>query len=266
MDVTPAVTLIEYLWNQKSIAKLSVFLMELPVASFREVVLIHSPTLHAIFCQESLTEPIQHQLTLLHHELSAELSLLEVALISMEKNIALLDLEKLGQNDLVDLNNSLAMLTQKYQQKLSVLEAALSLAWNTTRADLIDKLSNLKEQYERALYYVIGHPRYSMLPATGLYATLEERLYSVYEDPSEVALQDEDHAIEGLTKLGICDPKEYLAIGLLPQLKGKQQSHLFQLVKHELEKRGLHTVGSLKEALIFSKKTLVEYLVRKLES
>lgn len=223
---------------------------------------------------ESMTEAIQHHLTILSHELDAHIQTLDGVLTDIENEIDTLEIKALGYTDRAVLEKRIEELGYQYRQNLTVIDKALSLAWNTNRLDIIEKISRLKEIYQRALSSFVGERHYNGNPSTGLYLKLENKLFSVYgnpNDPKDInALQNDDPAIEGLSKLSVWYLKDYLAMGLLPNADYaevedvEQRSKLMLEAKHNLERLGLITVGDLKRRGIFSKKSLIEWLVNHL--
>jgi hypothetical protein len=155
------------------------------------------------------------------------------------------------------------------------------LAWNSDRLDLIEKLSQAKEAFQKILYSTIGHPKSVSAPATGFYAKLQEKVFGIFGNPANAedvdALNDDDPAIEGLAKFSVWYLKDYWKIGLLPSIRdpntfdklagmeGTEEAHhlkaeLLSQVKENLHRIGLNTVGDLKKMGIFSQKILQEYI------
>jgi hypothetical protein len=111
------------------------------------------------------------------------------------------------------------------------------------------------------------------IAATGLYALLEHTLSGIFDS----ALKDDDAAIEGMTRLSIWHLQDYWEMGLLPSIQHLQelnlnpqkyseqerwnhQHYLMSLVQQQLERLGIGTVGSLKQAHLYSKSLLKDYI------
>lgn len=234
--------------------------------------------------QESISEPIQHHLIMLYNHAEAQAKEFSDEIRDLELEFASLEASEMGFEDQKAFESKIENLSEKYSSYLQCIDKGLTLAWNTNRSDLIEKLSESKERYQRALNNLIGQPRTQSLLPTGLYSYLEERLFSVYgnpNDPADIgALRDTDPAIEALAKLSIWYLEDYFAIGLLPQIESSDELNLdparsteeertayrrqlMQEANDNLTKLGLITVQNLKEASIFSKKSFLEWLQRR---
>ncbi len=223
---------------------------------------------------DSVTEPVQHHLTLLTHELENTVKYLRNQIESMLLNINKLDVNILGIKDVRDLHSRIGDLSTSLLQLLDRTNTALSIAWNTTRLDLIMSLNAIKDMCQRLITHGIG--KKEIRESSGLYNQLTERLFRIYGDPQHPenveSLREVEPAIEGLAKLSVWYLKDYLELGLLPHVDTSidfdkdisdhnEKEKLFSLARLTLEKLGLYTVNDLKTACIFSKKTLKEFLV-----
>ena len=93
-------------------------------------------------------------------------------------------------------------------------------------------------------------------------------------------MKDDEPAVEGLVKFSVWYLKDYWELGLLPGVekqadldidmekhteaeRAEYREKLFTLARDTLDQVGLSTVGDLKNAFIFSKQTLQEYINQK---
>lgn len=271
-------------WNNGKRVKLAALLAGISHDSFMELLSESSlPHIQALK-QASVSESLHHHLTLFHHEVMQQFNALNNDLAQIEKEISSMDPLNLGTKDKIAFENLIFNLTLRQQRILSSIDKALSIAWNTDREDIIDDLSSAKEYYQRSMVLYTGHPRIPDKPPTGLYALLENRLFAAYGNPYDpkdtLALKESDPAIEALAKFSIWYLSDYFALGLLPSVKdaatleldpkkfneverAEQLRKLFQEAREELAKRGIATVKDLKDASIFSKKSLIEWLAKK---
>jgi hypothetical protein len=230
--------------------------------------------------KEGLLEPLQHQLTLFVNECTQVLDNYQTEIIQLNQEIEELNHENLSYQELWAIENKIKHLAQRSNQTLEAISKALAITWNTNRIDLIEKLTHLKEAFHIQLLQGIGQMPSENNVASGLFAILEQSLSSVYGIASSEnveALQDEDLAIEGLTKLSIWYLKDYWELGLLPLIKRAQEldldalqhdenermqyrQQLFRSVQDQLNQLKIGTVGQLKQAQIFSKPMLKEYI------
>lgn len=260
--------------------KLSAVLIGSPPLIFRRMLSLASQEQIQQLKKESGLEPLQYHLTRLLHEIGNEIDESTQAMAEIEADIDQVDPEYYSKADADLLISRLDKIARRFQNSLDEVNLLLGIAWNTNRADLIEKLNGIKDIYQKFSALVIGNPRsHSSLP-TGFYAKLEEKLLSIYGNPLNPkdveALQDDEPAMEALGKLSIWYLKDYWEIGLLPaitsidqlSLKGEHSEQeratyrdcLFAEAKRNLEMAGLATVRDLKTAFIFSKQTLKDYL------
>lgn len=220
---------------------------------------------------EASIEPVQHHLTLLAHELNFQIPLYIEQLINLEKTIVQLDVKDLSTNDVDAFYHQIHQFANRYEEDLDKINKTLSLAWKTHRTDLIEKLGATKEMSLKYFGLILGSPGTNNTQPTGLYAKLEEHLNSVFGNPNDPhdieAVSNDEPSLEALAKLSVWYLKDYRKIGLLPEIQEIDQLEredlkeiLIQKVRENLEKIGLRTVGDLKKAKIFSKKSLQEYI------
>ncbi len=254
--------------------KISPILAGLPQEVFSEALMNASPAQLEAFKHESATEPFQYQLILTCSEFGRRMEELDKMTASIENEIRQLDTTNIGREDLKPILKEIDKLAKAHEDLLAKIDRALSLAWNTERKELINRLGVAKEHCHRLLTTAVGHA----MPQTGLYAILQTHLNKIYTDVDQESqvLQDEDPAIEALVRFAVWDLNDYALIGLLPEISNlellklgaehseqerlEQHRKILQIVRRHLKEYGLATVKDLKQAGIFSKKSLREYL------
>ena len=268
-------------WEANTLqTKLQSLFVGIPQQVFAEMLIKASPAHLEILKQGSMSEPIQHHLILFIHQMTAELNHDAEILSGLEDEIHKLDPIEMTQADTQAIKKKIEDIHLLYFSALNKTKKALSIAWNTNRSELVEKLSLLKEKSQKVCQYILGVPGISRIPSSGLYSVLEARLNAVYGDPTNPAainaLKDDEPAIEALVKFSIWYLKDYWEIGLLPSIdldqldldpalhdESERMSHrekLFTAVDQNLQKLGLLTVKDLKNAEIYSKKSLIEYI------
>lgn len=269
----------EHLW------KLSPLLVGMPHSTFLEVLSMASPEQLKILQHEAANESIQHHLTVLVHDIAYGADMEEKQLEQIEQEISALDPKSTYFDELQGIGNKLERAEQWQSSAVDIISRALSLAWNTGRSDLVERLTDLKEHSIRTSNLYIGNPSgVDQEASTGLYSSLEKRLNEVYgnrNNPQDIeALQDDEPALEALAKLSIWYLKDYWEMGLLPEISNprelelsaftysehERQNHLQKLMEQtqaNLSKLGLSTVKDLKKAHIYSKETLQQYIVNR---
>lgn len=223
-----------------------------------------------------MTEPLQHHLLLFVHEIKHSYEVLQSQFISLHRKIQQLPVSELNTQELQELQADIADLQQNIHQICSKIENALSLAWNTNSAELIEILSGYRERYERFLFSSIGQPL-NHAKASGIYLELENKLHSVFEaNPEEdqaEALEDNEPAIEALARLGIWYVEDYWRLGLLPKVSDPEElllpllggnAELLEKYRKEVERHlahiGLKTVKDLKQHHVVSQALLRDFL------
>lgn len=259
---------------------LSIFI-HMPPRLFSEIMTSASEQQLSILKQESTSEPLHHQLTVFCHETTSKLANDAKRVERLEKEIEALDIEGLGRQDLKAMWTQIEEIKNDYMGILKETNKALALAWNTNREDIIDKLNYIKDNCQKVMMFSIGHLPTQDYASSGLFLKLEERLSSVYGNPKNIhdseALEDDEAAIDALLKFSIWQLQDYWEIGLLPEIesikaldldsskysereRANYREKLFNLAQANLAKIGIATVKDLKNAQIFSKKTLYEYI------
>ena len=224
--------------------------------------------------QEALTEAVQHHLTLVVNELTTKLNPYQAKLALKNKELQTLPLEDIGPREIQDVQKSISLILDEGMHFVTLANYALAIAWNTLRLDLIEQISQLKEQYQKIIGQDGGLPRNDGQEPTGLYAAFERRLNSIFSDAGPNAqislLPDQTPAMEALVKFGVWYLPDYSDIGLLPKIAGKKQidlrqgqEKLYLEVNQKLADIGLTTLQDLRLAGIYSKKALKDYISRK---
>lgn len=265
--------------------KLSPLLVGMPHTLFSQILLAASPRQLNVLKMEAMTEPVQHHLTLLTHEVTHQLPQVIIQLDKVSTEISLIPISSPESVDLNELKRQLRAQVQWYDAALKLINKVLILAWNTNRTDLIDKLSHAKEWCQRNLYTTVGQPTTPFGKASGLFAKLEENLAAVFGNPNSLtdfeAADDDEPAIEGLSKFSLWYLHDYQQIGLLPTLadpllldldpaKHSEQERLqyreklMDEVRQNLAKIGLETVKDLKAQGIISTDALRAYIAENL--
>lgn len=227
-----------------------------------------------------LTEPLFHKLSILAHDWKQDLESIVKAVYEIASRIEAINLSQITKQEIFTIKKSIDDFDQSIEKHLQILNYSLSIAWNSKRVDLIDNLSTLKDLFMRAGFLLVGHVKIDDQPATGLYKKLEDRLNQVYSynsRPSLEPLNDQDSAIEALTSFGIFYLEDYVFLGLLPEIptlvdlknvlkeKNTNELHTFLAsaivkVEESLKAIGLNNVKAFKEAKIYSKDILREYI------
>ena len=226
-----------------------------------------------LFKEESLTEPIQHQLLIFSHLFENHLSQLQKKKLELSNVISALKSQPITLQDVRVIKKNLQILSQEYESALAILSKGLIIVWNSNRIDLIDRLSKLKDQFHTELATQIGGVSDGQM--TGLFLQLEQALHAVYGDPHDSqdleALEDTDPAIEAFPKFGIWFLEDYQDVGLI-EPDTQELSHLNEtyveeqlLLKGEklLRGQGIQTIKDLKDKQIFSREMLKEFLKKK---
>lgn len=263
--------------------KLSPILAGLSPEVFSQVLLLLTPEQLLVLQHESMTIPVQHHLTVLSLDKFKMLDYVAAMVLTLETLIEHLEVEKLGIADLSEIIDKIDQLSQGIDFELNILNKALSLAWNSDRADLIEKLSLLKETIQKYKTFSIGKKD----SQEGLYAKLNRKLNNVYNETNWTTdrgvIPENTPAIEALAKLSIWYIQDYFAIGLLPEIQSgadldlspakhsekerfEYKENLINKVKNKLKELGLLTLEDLKKNRIYSKKGFQEYISNKSES
>lgn len=238
---------------------------------FRDLLFIAREDIFSILKKEAIAEPIQHHLNTLSHEMSVEMTIYDAMIKDLYEQILKLDFSIAKRKDIQEIHSKMNELVENLEKTLICIEHALTITWNTNRVDLIEKFTMIKEHLLKTINFSIGQPSDSALKES-LYGTIKKSIDAFYSQSNE-ALEDNDLAIEALARFSIWYAEDYADIGLLPEAKDlvssskmsenewvTAQIKLNTLVQEQLKKQGLVTVKDLKEAYIFSKESLKEFL------
>lgn len=248
------------------------------------MLLLHGSGDHvAVLKQESISEPVQHHLTLLTHTLTSALEIQNQLFNNLERQIGALDKTSIDSDLIDNLNAGIQALLNSCKGTELVTSKALLLAWNSNRSDLIEKLSQIKEHAQKLEKLGVGQPKSSDALSTGLYTLIDKALDNVFRDEQGEVIDDNEPALEALVQFSIWYIKDYWEVGLLPHINDAQELELdyssateaeqikhrtvlFETVKNNLEKIGLKTLKDLKENQIYSKAALEIYIKRNLNA
>lgn len=265
------------------IEKLSPLLVGLIPAVFQQALMQISDSQLEILKQESLTEPLQHQLTLFIHAFERLCQEQEAATIQLYKYVEEQKLEYLTYQLLAQIENRIKEIRKSSEGYLAAIDQALAITWTTNRLDLITNLNQLKERFFHQVHQQIGSPRSVNYPASGIFGTLEQFLNGAFAPTTmsedKESLSDEDAAIEGLAKFSIWYLPDYWEIGLLPNIHKPEELELdsekfeekerfvhrqllFSTIQENLNKLNLFKVSDLKKFQIYSKTMLKEYIAK----
>ncbi len=217
---------------------------------FEEVLLNASDKQLEVLKIEGYSEGISHHLTLFVHRLEEENISLFKSLSSIESMIQTIDPELTTKETIEAIRNKLNECLDNLHKIFGKVRKILPIVWSTANIDLIDKLNKANISLQR------------MLVPEELQALFNQKLFSVYRD-----LKDDDQAIDGLANFSVWYLEDYVDVGLLPlnsQQSEQSRENLFKEVRDRLQKINLRTVSDLKEAYIFSRQTLKEYIISKL--
>lgn len=265
--------------KEKIQTKLFPLFVGIPQSLFLLLLVQASPELQSLLKQESISEPVQHHLTLLTHALATTSDSQSQTFNALETHLETFDLATTTPDQISEQQKVIEFLRETCLNTQLVASKALAIAWNSNRTDLIEKLSWIKEHSQKLSHSLIGHPKLQESPAAGLYAILETRLDSVFNDENNLPLNDDEPALEALIKFSIWYIKDYWEVGLLPQVSDladlqmnselesvtaqEQIDHrkdLFAAVKNNLDKLGLSTLKDLKKHKIYSKTALKDFI------
>lgn len=261
--------------------KISPLLVGMPHEMFIEVIETIEENQLQVFKDESVTEPIQHHLTTLAHHLENEIEEGEFRIDQLYERVDQFQVEDAGLYDVLEIIKEVELNLVFFERRYQISNKALAIAWNTNREDLIESLNSIKKSYHKFILYGLGSPRSDHQEPTGIFQLLEETLFAVYSNHSNLrnaaAVRESEPATEGLAMLSVWYLRDYWDLGLLPQVKDKThldldlnkhseiervhyREELFSKVKENLALIGLSTVKDLKDRYIFSKKSLQEYI------
>lgn len=252
-------------YNEKLSPILAGFLYE----NFIKLLLIMTPSQQSFLKHESMAIPLQHHLSILSEDKMKVFESISKLYLTLDMIIDHLDVEQVGLKDYKELEEKIQHLELAIDDEITILNHALLLAWNSTRIDLIEKLSLLKESFQKYKNVTSGAPNVSRFNEVGIHQKLLLKLNTVYANLNDLNIP----AIDALAALSVWCLQDYFELGLLPDPPNDQNPTEFsemkreeyninqiEKVKKKLETYGLSTLGSLKTAGIYSKKALQEYL------
>ncbi len=211
-------------------------------------------------------EPVQHHLTLLAHKWAHDAEAQAVHLEQLRKQIASYDVTNAASEDYNAFKQSIEGIQTYFQQTIPLVDKALSLTWMTSREDLIDRFTTLKESWLRYLVEVIGAPadEAESIPSSGVYNALDAHFALVFGDTTNpeqlAALEDTDPGIEALAALAIWNAQDFRDVGLLGHDEYTEEEAVLKVVQERLNSLHLTTVADFKREKIYSKKALQEYV------
>lgn len=254
--------------------KINALLVGLPHETFEKFLLATTPATLASIQQEAFGEPLQHQLTITCHQQKKRVLNVLDQLELVEKEIKTFSTENFNQDIYESVIGNIKNIKSLTELHFLLSKRVLQLSWNTNRIDLITKLGQEKESWEKLIKMIIGYPRTLVSDPTGIYKKLEIQLNFIYgkdneKDKDLALLRDDDPAIEGLFNLNCWSEQDYWRLGLLPQISDEnqlqhlslyEQEEILTCVQKNLNQMGLHTIRDLKFAQIFTYKALTDYL------
>jgi hypothetical protein len=258
--------------------KLKPIIAGISQVSFYEMLHLVNNKELSILQQQSMSIPLQYQLTMLSIQQQHLLNEISKRILIEERFIQNLTIENCDSEDFQMVYAKVEEIASNLEGELQIINSALSLAWNTDRIDLIDKFNFLKESCQKIKILCVGDvtdkPK-SISHHLGLYAQLNQKLDNVYAD--EIFSDEEISsrpALEALVKLSIVSLEDYLKCGLFTNVKitdspsadlNETESEVLlnkylNLAKDTLASHGLTTIADLKLAHIYSRKALINYL------
>lgn len=254
--------------------KVSAVLVGMPSASFATLLLESGGLQTQKLRCFGETESLQHHLTMLSHDLQKQVSEVEEEIMQCGREIAALDTETLGRQELSAIEKGIEKYADRVLRIKKTVEGALLVVWSTSRPDLVESFSRLKEYTENLYIHLIGTAGAKHPVATTLYGLLEKRLFAIFGNGDNAEeLNDEEPVAEALAKFSIWHVEDFKELGLVSteakeELKAPQSpegklnaeiSHLKEAEKY-LKKLGIEKIRDLKDARIFSRRTLKEYI------
>ncbi|MCA6602673.1 MAG: hypothetical protein IM537_21290 [Pseudanabaena sp. M57BS1SP1A06MG] len=264
----------------KEIWKLSPLFVGMRPSVFREILSQANPEQLQTLKQEGITEPLQHHITILTEDILDEIDELFRQSFYLEMELNALDTTTTPPDETRQFLERIEHASQKAESTLATLNTLLEATWNTSRIDLIEKLTYAKTSLLKIVNQ-LGHAEDEQNPLSGIYAKLAHHFERIFEQEavstSLEKFRDDTPAIEALTHFSIWYLLDYWELGLLPEIATRAElnldpefysekeclafrEYLFNQVTQNMEKYGLKTVQDLKKNKIFSKRALYEYL------
>lgn len=243
---------------------------------FLDILSQSSQTELAFFREEAVTEPVQHHLSLIAHELTKRFNDLCDQIVLKEREIEGINLQTIGNKELDTLNSQFDLFNKEGKAILNLANRTLAIAWNTNRSDLIQELGRIKELCQKCLIDSIGTMETREDPSTGLYHLMDKKVQHLFSDldsnGNQTIMKDSTPALEALVKFSVWYIQDYVDVGLLSEAQFqredvdhdlKNRDQLFMLAEENLGKMGLKTLLDLKNAKIYSKQALKEFIKNK---
>jgi hypothetical protein len=260
---------------------LSSLLVGIPSPIFQNSLLYISKKQLSVLQQEAVAEPLQHHLFVLERTLSKEFLNCCQYFENLADFLKSGDLTKLNREAITNIYTSIENLEGRTNLILLVLNYGLALAWNSDRLELIENLGHLKERAQRFLLEEVGRKTSLERQSSGLWKRLEAKVDAIFNevnnDDTQILMPNETPALEALSKFSLWYLQDYHEIGLLPDIelseiktlvakntKKNQQrrAELIAKIETKLSQLGLNTLEDIKEAKIFSKQLLIDYIKR----
>lgn len=260
--------------------KLSPLFVGMNHDTFRSIVLMSSQEQLRRLKLQSMSEPMQHQISLYTHEINNRVLELSHRYEKLNFRIEGIDASAMEPSEPVQLWQEICRLSEAYHELMHECAVVLLFAWNTERSDLIDHLTIAKEKCHRTCRFGVGFPNNGRDKVSGMFKRLDEKLFTVYGDiknPDSEMLSDDESVMEGLSKFSIWYVQDYWELGLLPNIysikeldldaqkfsekeRVNYRNTLLRQVQENLAQLGLETVADLKKAWIYSRKSFIHYL------
>ena len=262
----------------EELEKLSQLLSEMTPVIFKNWLSCANEEKLSIIKRTGIFAPVQHQLTLLSHEIEREIDELHHRHTLIAAEILETNAEEITYEQLSKQLDKIQNLKERGEFNDLLINRSLIIAWNGERTDLIEKFTSLKDAVHRILYEYIGLPRSTNHLPTGLYSLIEQHYGAVFGNPADLtddqALKDDEPGIEALTRFGLWSPPDYYSAGLLAEfdlnkwesLKTDEESfhnyetEMYQQLDIHLNELKLNNVSDFKNAHIYNLEMLKEYL------
>jgi len=264
----------------KEIWKLSPIFVGMRPSVFREILTQANAAELQILKQEGITEPLQHHITILTEDILNEIDELFRQSFYLEMELNSIDALTTTHEEILNFLQRIEQASQKTDSTLMTLNALLETTWNTSRIDLIEKLTYAKTSLQKIVNQ-LGHAGDEQNPLSGLHAKLAYHFERIFEQEAILTsfekFVDDTPVTEALTQFSIWYLLDYWELGLLPEIATRSElnldpefysekeclayrEYLSNLVTQNLEKHHLKTVQDLKKNKIYSKKALYDYL------
>jgi hypothetical protein len=252
--------------------KLSFLFIGLSPTVFKELLAQISQEELVFLREEAITEPVQHLLSQLTNELTGRFNELCNKIETKELEIETTDLQIIGPKEIENLYSQFENFNKEGKNILNLANRALAMAWNANRADLIQELGRIKELCQKCLIDSIGTMGTKENASSGLYQRIDKKVEQLFSDQdsngNSTPMKDSTPALEALVKFAVWYIHDYVEVGLLPDINAihsdqenmKSREQLFTAAENNLGKTGLKTLLDLKNARIYSKQALKDYI------